>query len=221
MQSATDQGRTFLIVLVLVACFLTIAVFRSSFAGINQSVNLWAASINKDSFTSTAKIAAIAFDTNALVALSLVIAGFFFVLHHRRYSLLLLGAMGGDALLVDLCKTLIISPRPLNQIIADSNYSFPSGHVSGTVVLFGVLTYFAWKHRNTTKTKVLTGMIYVSTTVFVAFDRIYLNAHWFSDVVGAVFLGGFWLAFCVYIFNRLLCFASSSNRQPDNSKSRR
>jgi undecaprenyl-diphosphatase len=112
--------------------------------------------------------------------------------------------MAGDALLVDVCKTIIASPRPLNEIIVETNFSFPSGHVTSTVVLFGVFTYLAWKHWKTTKTKILTGAFYVLVTAIVSFDRIYLNVHWLSDVVGGVFLGVFWLSFCIYLFNRLI-----------------
>jgi undecaprenyl-diphosphatase len=168
------------------------------------SVNMWAASVNSGFFTFPAKAISAAFDTTALIVLSLMVAGLLFVLHRKRYSFLLLGAMAGDALLVEICKTIIMSPRPLNEIIAETNYSFPSGHVTSTVVLFGVLTYLAWKYWSTTKAKILTGASYVFVTAVVSFDRIYLNVHWISDVIGAVFLGLFWLSFCIYLFNRLI-----------------
>ena len=109
----------------------------------------------------------------------------------------MLGAMAGDVLLVQTCKTLIASPRPLNEILAETGYSFPSGHVTGRVVFFGVLTYFAWSHWSSIKVKVLTGGLYVGIATVVGFDRIYLNVHWLSDVVGSVFLGAFWLLFCI------------------------
>ena len=116
----------------------------------------------------------------------------------------MLGAMEGDALLVGLFKTVIMSPRPLNEIIAETGYSFPSGHATSSVVFFGVLTYFAWKHWNSAKVKALTSGLYVSITAVVGFDRIYLNVHWFSDIVGAFFLGVFWLTFCIPFFKRLV-----------------
>lgn len=201
-----EQARTLLIALLLLACFLATAVFRSGFDGINQSVDLWAASVNGGSFTFSAKVISVVFDTNALVVLSFGVAVLFFVLHHGRYGLLLLSGMTGNALLVEICKALVESPRPLNEIIAVSGHSFPSGHVAATVVFFGVLTYFAWKHWNTMKVKVSTGVVYVSVVAIVGFDRVYLNVHWFSDIVGAVFLGGFWLATCLYLFTRARVF---------------
>ncbi len=204
MQTELRQGKILLISVLFLICFLLVASFRGSFYSVNLSVNLWSASVNTGFFTLAAQTISIVFDTTALAAISLVLAIFLFVLHHRRYGLLLLGAMAGDALLVGLFKTIIISPRPLNEIIVETGYSFPSGHTTSSVVFFGVLAYFAWKQWDSTKIKALTAGLYASITAVVGFDRIYLNVHWFSDIVGAFFLGAFWLTFCILLFKRLV-----------------
>ncbi len=202
------QTRILLIALVLLVCFSMTAVFRSGFSAVDTYVNRWSASVNEGSFTFAAKIISGAFDTNALTILSLAVAVLFLVSHHGRYGLLLLSGVAGNALLVELCKALVASPRPLNEIIAMTDHSFPSVHVSSTVVFFGVLTYFGWKRWNERKTKVLLGMAYVCLTAVVGFDRIYLNVHWLSDVIGAVFLGAFWLTLCIYAFEYLVTSSS-------------
>jgi undecaprenyl-diphosphatase len=171
---------------------------------INLSINLWSDSINKGFFTLTAQIISIAFDTIALAILSFVVAIFLFVLHYKRYSLLFLGAMAGDTFLVELFKTIIMSPRPLNGLIVASGYSFPSGHTMSSLVFFGVLTYFVWKNWGSVKIKALTGGFYITITVLVGFDRIYLNVHWFSDIVGSIFLGAFWVTLCILLFKYLV-----------------
>jgi membrane-associated phospholipid phosphatase len=154
---------------IFLVCFLFVAFFRSNFNSVNLAVNLRAASLNTGFFTLPAKAISVAFDTVALIIVTLAVAGVLFVLHRRRYSFLLLGAMAGDALLVDVCKTIIGSARPLNEIITETNFSFPSGHVSGTVVFFGILIYFTWKHWKTSKIKILTGILYVFVTAIVSF----------------------------------------------------
>lgn len=198
-----NQRRILLFSLLFLICFLLVAYLRGSFNAINLSVNLWSASVNTGSFTLTAQIISIIFDTISLVVLSLVLAIFLSVLYYRRYGLLLLSAMAGEALLVEFLKIVIMSPRPLNGIIAVTGYSFPSGHTTSCVVFFGILTYFVWKHWNSFKIKASTAGLYVSLTAVVAFDRIYLNVHWFSDIIGAVFLGAFWLAFSIFLFKNL------------------
>ncbi len=195
-----NQKRILLFSLLFLAFFLLIAFFRETFNQINSSVNIWSVSINSGFFTLTAKIISVVFDTTALVILSIVLAILLFVLHCRRFGLLLLVAMAGDALLVTFFKTVIMSPRPLDGIIVESGYSFPSGHMTSCVVFFGVLTYFVWKHWSSFKIKASMAGLYVSLTVAVAFDRIYLNVHWFSDIIGAVLLGVFWLTLCIFLF---------------------
>lgn len=190
--------------MLLLICFLLVAYFRESFNAIDLSVNLWAASANTGFFTSAAKAISVIFDTTAMIVYSFVLAIILFAFHHRRYGLLLLGAMTADALLVTFFKTAIMSPRPPNGIMVETGYSFPSGHTTSCVVFFGVLTYFVWKQWGSVKVKALTAGLYLSVTAIVAFDRIYLNVHWFSDIVGSVFLGAFWLTFSILLLKHLL-----------------
>ncbi len=202
-------------------CFLLIAFFRNSFNMINLSINLWSASINKDFFTLAAQIISIAFDTIALFILSFVVAIFLFVLHYKRYSLLLLGSMAGDTVLVELFKIVIMSPRPLNGLIVAFGYSFPSGHTMSSLVFFGVLTYFVWKNWDSVKIKALTGGLYISITALVGFDRIYLNVHWFSDIVGSIFLGAFWVTLCILLFKYLVSIGKIQRFLIQDLKSRK
>ena len=203
--SSPPSQRTLLIFSILfLACFLLVTLFRGSFATVNLEVNMWAASIHADSFTVLAKGVSFALDATVLGAASVLLAVILFIKRNGRYGVLLLGAMAGDVLLVQTCKTLIASPRPINEILAETGYSFPSGHVTGSVVFFGVLTYFAWTHWRSAKVKASTAGLYVAIVAIIGFDRIYLNVHWFSDITGAVFLGVFWLIFSILVFKNLL-----------------
>ncbi|MCW4046312.1 MAG: phosphatase PAP2 family protein [Candidatus Bathyarchaeota archaeon] len=168
---------------------------------VNASVNSWAVTIQTSSFTVIAKGIAVIFDTESLLVVSLAVAAILFALHYRRGSVLLLGAMAGDALLVEVTKTLVHSPRPTNMLVPDTGYSFPSGHATASIVFFGILTYLAWQRWNSSKVRAVTGGLGVAMGVLVGFDRIYLNVHWFSDVVGGYLLGAFWLTFAIAAFH--------------------
>ena len=111
--------------------------------------------------------------------------------------------MGGDALIVSFVKGLVQSPRPLNGLVVDSGFSFPSGHTAGSIVFCGSLAFFAWQHWKSTRARASIGTGFVAVTSVVGFSRIYLNVHWFSDVLGAVMLGVFWLAFAILVFQFL------------------
>jgi undecaprenyl-diphosphatase len=125
---------------------------------------------------------------------------YLFIKGYRLFSLLFLAGMGGNALIVTIAKELVKSPRPLNGLVYDTGFSFPSGHITASVVFCGLLTYFAWQHWRLRKVRVWSGTLSATIVSLVAFDRLYLNVHWFSDVVGGYFLGLFWLTFCLTVF---------------------
>jgi len=110
------------------------AQFKNSFAMIDLQTNSWAMSIQTGSFTAVAIVIAYIFDTISLAVISLILAVYLFYRNYRKYSVLLLAAMGGDALIVSIAKTVVHSPRPLNGLFYDTGFSFPSGHTTASIV---------------------------------------------------------------------------------------
>jgi undecaprenyl-diphosphatase len=198
-----DNLKLRLVCLTFLVALMFILFFRAEFAIIDLHINLWAPSIQSSAFTYIALAVSYAFDTYSLLAITVGVATYLFFKNHKGESLLLLGAMGGDALIVTVFKALVHSPRPLNELILDSGYSFPSGHTTGSIVFCGLLAYFAWQHWKGPKARLLLAASSVTITVTVGFDRIYLNVHWFSDVLGGCMLGIFWLAFSILAFKYL------------------
>jgi membrane protein DedA with SNARE-associated domain/membrane-associated phospholipid phosphatase len=76
-------------------------------------------------------------------------------------------------------------------------YSFPSGHTMAATLLYGVLAVFAviafknWRRRIGT---VISAIVMV---LLVGFSRMYLGAHYLSDVLGAAAAGLAWLVLCL------------------------
>jgi undecaprenyl-diphosphatase len=192
-----------LICIVFLTGFLLVTFFRSSFHTVDVAVNVWIPSIQSSSFTVIAKGIAVVFDTTSLLLFSLVLAAYLFIKKYRAESLLLLGVMGGDALIVSVVKGLVQSPRPLNGLVVYSGFSFPSGHAAGSIVFCGSLAFFAWQHWKSTRARASIGIGVAAVTSVVGFSRVYLNVHWFSDVLGAGMLGVFWLSFAVLVFKLL------------------
>ena len=74
-----------------------------------------------------------------------------------------------------------------------SAFSFPSGHSTVNVVLYGFLAFLiAREFRPALRVSVALG---AATLIFlIAFSRLYLGAHWLSDVLGGLAFGSAWLA---------------------------
>lgn len=107
-------------------------------------------------------------------------------------------ALGGNALLNPALKRLYERWRPpadLSGLVAPG-YSFPSGHTSGAVVLFGMLAYLAWRLLPP-RWHLPCWLAAATLVVLVAASRIWLQAHWLSDVLAGMASGGAWLAMCI------------------------
>jgi undecaprenyl-diphosphatase len=125
----------------------------------------------------------------------------------RRWgaALLLAFTATGDAMSAAV-KLLVARERPPADLVTiawdATGYSFPSGHTVHYVVFFGALAYLCY--RALRHDGVLSGLVrlplrllLVTSVILVALvgmSRVYLGAHWPSDVVGGYLLGGAWLS---------------------------
>jgi membrane-associated phospholipid phosphatase len=185
------------VALVSLVCFIAILCSRPSFDTVNQNVNTWAVGIQTPTLTEAAKIIDAGFDTLVLLAVSIPIFAFLLIKKRTGQACLLIGAMAADALLLQLTKTYIVSARPLNALVAETSYSFPSGHLTSTIVLLGVLSYIALQNHGTVAKACLAAVV-TAVAVVVGFDRIYLNAHWLTDVIAAPSLALFIIAASIF-----------------------
>ena len=67
--------------------------------------------------------------------------------------------------------------------------SFPSGHMVRTVIVYGLLAFVIRRLSPSSRVGALAAAGAVLVVVVMAFDRLYLNVHWESDVVGGLLLG--------------------------------
>ena len=89
---------------------------------------------------------------------------------------------------VEVIKKLFYSSRPGFLLHGPVTSSFPSGHTCLTVAFVGVLSMFVAQNLKPKGRRVL----YIAATLMVflvGFSRLYLTAHWLTDVVSSVLLG--------------------------------
>ena len=116
----------------------------------------------------------------------------------RRWALILPLLMAGTGVLQLVAKWAIDRPRP--NLAA---WGFPSGHVLSVVVFFGLVTYLLAMSTMRRSRRRL-GYVGCSAIVLaVAFSRLYLDAHWISDVAGGLTLGLAYLLLTIFLVERL------------------
>ena len=119
----------------------------------------------------------------------------------RQWSLLagLISAVLGGLALDSSLKHVFqrIGPRLDKPWIAEAGWSFPSGHAIASVVVYGFVAYTLLLALKRPSQRVLVIAGFVTIAIAIGFSRIYIGAHYFSDVLAGYMVGVAWLTACV------------------------
>lgn len=126
------------------------------------------------------------------------------LLQFKREAILLLSTLFSGVVGL-FFKVLINRPRPsakLVTLLEDTKFqSFPSGHVLFYTVFFGSLILMVMNTNKLNKTvKIILTLICLGMIVVGAISRVYLGAHWFTDVLGGFVLGCILLVIAAHFY---------------------
>ena len=126
------------------------------------------------------------------------VAGVTWWLARQTLLPLLLLAMGyaGSATLTDGIKAIVDRPRPpvADAIGHYSGASFPSGHALDAMVVYGSLALLVARASRRTPVRTAAWSSALVLVGAIAFTRLYLGAHWLTDVLAGILLGALWIA---------------------------
>jgi len=118
----------------------------------------------------------------------------------------LLISLGSIWLLTNAIKFIVGRPRPTPDMVYVYYYpttrSFPSGHVTSYMALYGFLFYLVYTLMRPSPLRSALLIILGALIGLVGLSRVYLGAHWASDVFGGYCLGFIWLAITIYFYRR-------------------
>ena len=129
-----------------------------------------------------------------------IVAGIVLARQQRWRSVVtVIVTMAGGLVLNVLMKLAFQRPRPSfdDPLLTLDTYSFPSGHVAGSTLFYGLCV--AWVYRRTPELRWRLAALAVATValVLVGLSRMVLGVHYLSDVVAAFAEGVAWLALCL------------------------
>ena len=93
-----------------------------------------------------------------------------------------------STLINNIVKIIIRRQRPVYMTVVENTFSYPSGHMMASVTGYGMLIYFIITSQMPKKYKIFYSSFLSILIVLVGISRIYLGAHFFSDIFGALLL---------------------------------
>ena len=119
--------------------------------------------------------------------------------HAYAEAALVLGAYAGGQLVNGVMKLAFERPRPefRDTHLTLHTFSFPSGHAMVSTAVYGAVAVVIFRRvqRPAARAAVIAGVVVLVSAI--GFSRIYLGAHYVSDVLAGTSLGLAWLALCV------------------------
>jgi membrane-associated phospholipid phosphatase len=103
-------------------------------------------------------------------------------------------------------KVLVDRPRPPDAVVGTALGSFPSGHALTGVILFGLLPPAVWVALRRRLLFWVSVPVAAVVGSLVVASRVYLGAHWPSDVLASLLLGAAILLFTEYLLGTRLAW---------------
>jgi membrane-associated phospholipid phosphatase len=138
---------------------------------------------------------------NLTTLVAVLLVGTIFLARRRYYrdlQFLLLAALG-TKVLTEIFKWSFQRDRPFfpDPLATESTYSFPSGHSSMSMAIYGSLAIIVARRVTNTAARVAIVGGAALLIALIGFSRIYLGVHYLTDVIAGYALALGWMLVCV------------------------
>ena len=191
--------------MVFVTCFvlfIILAVFAANNYTLpgDEAAGSWISGIDSSSFNMLMESVSDLGDTlpAAIIVITLIIVLLSF---GRRLEAIFIAVLPLVGVVMNTSfKFLVDRPRPGNDPLG-GGMSFPSVHTIFAVILFGFLFIIALRLIKNRRIAISVQVFSVVLILLMGVSRIYLEAHWLSDTLGSLLLGGVILALAFTIYD--------------------
>lgn len=189
---------------VCVICFILLALNFGIFSSVDALVQVLVAG-QTDMIRGLAIVITTAGDQIVLVPL-VIVASLAQLKYGTRAKALLMLASAISLPLFYICKITIERARPVTEFVTQaglSGYSFPSGHATTSFVIYATLAYLLYARIRRPWSGI---MVFVlgALILLIGFSRVYLGAHYPSDVFGGWLLGSAIFLIITFVYNEVV-----------------
>jgi membrane-associated phospholipid phosphatase len=139
---------------------------------------------------------------HSVVGMLAMVALLGYWLYRRKayyWLLALVFTVPGGMLLNVLLKITFQRARPRfdEPLLTLSTYSFPSGHTVAATLFYGLLAAYLTRYCHKWSERIVVALLACLMVALVGASRMYLGAHYLTDILAAVAEGCAWLAVCI------------------------
>ncbi len=117
----------------------------------------------------------------------------------RWLAISLLVSTAGTAVFTVLSKMAFHRPRPVEAVLQEQSYSFPSGHASIAVGFYGFIGYMLVRAAPDLGSRINRLLAILLVVLAIGLSRIVLGVHYLSDVWAGYLVGAGWLVIAITI----------------------
>lgn len=166
---------------------------------LDEAVRRWVVQASGPALIEAARVLATAHTARGIAVIVAGAVALLLALRDRAGALWLVLAFYSGAALNHALKHLFQRPRPGQAEFAVTDFAFPSGHAAQATLLYGALVVLLWRHTSSRAWRAAAVCGAALLVGAVCASRLVLQAHWFSDVIGGVLVGGLWLALALVV----------------------
>ena len=183
---------------------------------VDPHVTAWAIAHRADWLTATFKVVTWLGSIAVIIPAGLAV-GLYFVIRRRdwRPLALLTAAVAGAIVLYQIVKAVVGRPRPPAAIWIGhfTGAAFPSGHATQSAAFYAMLAIVLGMGLSV-RMRVVAWNAAALVVLIVGASRVYLGAHWLTDVLAGYALGVCWVAVVTAV---LLATAPGARSRPSRS----
>lgn len=169
---------------------------QDAFAALDTSIFQWLHSMSTPALTDIMLAISAVHGVWGMSVLVLIAASVLLWKRHGFWLIVLLVAVPGGAILNVGMKQAFERARPQLEapVLVLHDYSFPSGHTCASTLFYGVIAAFMVSHTRSWQRRANICIAALCMVALVAFSRLYLGAHFLTDVMAGFAEGIAWLA---------------------------
>jgi len=166
----------------------TILVITNSYTTVDTAVHNFIMRYSSEMTTSVMKAITFLGSTMFIVILCAIIFFSFLLKKRKAYAFSTASILIISTVINNVIKLIIRRPRPEYISVIEHSFSYPSGHTMASATLYGFVIYLMIKSNIPKHYKIIYSCVLGLLILLVGLSRIYLGAHFFSDVFGGLLL---------------------------------